>query len=213
VAALLLNPRDVNHSTVNLNDEIRPTVAHTGESAEHWLDEHGDALFAYAIARVEQPAAAEDLVGETLLAGIEGLKNFKGGASARTWLISIMKNKIVDRIRKLRREEPLDLDTLDEQEWQSKFDASGHWVVKPNEWGDPAAVVENSALGRAMMSCISKLPEQLRTLIVMRDIDGYETDELVEILNLSSANNLWVMLSRGREKLRTCLDRNWFKER
>ena len=51
---------------------------------------------------------------------------------------------------------------------------------------------------------------KLRTLIVMRDIDGYDSKELIEILNISSPGNLWVMLSRGREKLRTCMDENWF---
>ena len=62
------------------------------------------------------------------------------------------------------------------------------------------------------MACIGELPEKLRTLIIMRDIDGFETHDLIDILNLSSANNLWVMLSRGREKLRSCLDTTWFKE-
>lgn len=180
-------------------------------SPEQWLDEHGDALFAFAMARVHQPAAAEDLVQDTLLAGVEGLVNFKGGANTRTWLISIMKHKIVDRIRKLRREEPLDLETIDDGEWQSNFDETGHWRVAPSDWGDPASVIENTALGEAMMSCIAELPEKLRTLIVLRDIDGYDTQELIDILNLSSANNLWVMLSRGREKLRACLDTNWFR--
>ena len=185
-------------------------MASRTESPEQWLDTHGDALYAYPMARVHHPAAAEDLVQETLLSAFEGIAKFKGGSSTRTWLISTMKNKIVDRIRKLRRESPLKLDEIDEQDWQSKFDPSGHWAVQPNDWGDPSSVIENSALGEAMMECIGKLPEQLRTLMVMRDIDGYDTPELLDILNLSSANNLWVMLSRGREKLRSRLDKNWF---
>ncbi len=184
----------------------------TSNSPEQWLDEHGDALYSYAMIRVHNPAAAEDLVQETLLAGVEGLATFKSGSSTRTWLISIMKNKIVDQIRKLHREESMDLDAIDEREWQTKFDPSGHWIVGPREWRDPAAVVENTALGEAMLKCIGELPEKLRTLIVMREIDGFKSDDLIDILGISSSNNLWVMLSRGREKLRSCLDRNWFKE-
>lgn len=61
------------------------------------------------------------------------------------------------------------------------------------------------------MSCIDDLPERLRTLIILRDIDGFDTPELLDVLNISSANNLWVMLSRGREKVRGCLDQRWFK--
>ena len=181
------------------------------DDPESWLDEHGDVLYAYALTRVHEPAAAEDLVQETLLAGFENLAGFRGGSSTRTWLVSILKNKIVDRIRRQRREEPLDTGVIDDGEWQAKFDDTNHWIVKPTEWRDPSRVHENDALGVAMMDCIEKLPDKLRTLIVMRDIDGYDSKELIEILNISSANNLWVMLSRGREKLRTCMDRNWFQ--
>ncbi|TDJ63241.1 MAG: sigma-70 family RNA polymerase sigma factor [Proteobacteria bacterium] len=187
-------------------------VANASESPERWLDEHGDALYAYAMLRVHHSAAAEDLVQETLLAGIEGIAKFTGGSNTRTWLVSIMKHKIVDRVRKLHREQPLELDTVDEQAWQSRFDESGHWLVKPTDWGDPAATIENNALGTAIMQCIGQLPEKLRTLIVMREIDGFDSRDLIEILNLSSASNLWVMLSRGRDKLRSCLGKNWFEE-
>lgn len=187
-------------------------VQQASDKPEQWLDEHGDALFAFALARVNEPSAAEDLVQETLLAGFEAFDDFRRGASTRTWLISILKNKLVDRIRKLRRESPLDLGIIDDAEWQAKFDDTGHWVVTPSAWRDPATVLENTALGNAMMRCIAQLPEQLRTLIVMRDIDGFESQELIEILNISSAGNLWVMLSRGREKLRVCMDKTWFRE-
>jgi len=160
---------------------------------------------------VSDRTAAEDLVQETLLAGLEGINRFTGKSSIRTWLVSILKNKIVDRLRRLHREDPLDPSDLDEQEWRSKFDATNHWIVPPNDWGDPAAVLENNALGRALTRCIEKLPEQLRTLIVLREIDGLESAELIDILNISSHNNLWVMLSRGREKLRMCMENNWFR--
>lgn len=184
----------------------------SGDQPEQWLDEHGDALFAFALARINEPSAAEDLVQETLLAGFEALHDFHGDASTRTWLISILKNKLIDRIRKLRREAPLDPHVVDDAEWQAKFDDTGHWVVAPSGWRDPSTVLENDALGTALMNCIARLPEHLRTLIVLRDIDGFEAQELIEILNISSANNLWVMLSRGREKLRVCMDKTWFRE-
>jgi RNA polymerase sigma-70 factor, ECF subfamily len=184
----------------------------SGDQPEQWLDEHGDALFAFALARINERSAAEDLVQETLLAGFEARDAFHGEASTRTWLISILKNKLIDRIRKLRREAPLDPHVVDDTEWQEKFDDTGHWVVAPSGWRDPSTVLENDALGAALMNCIACLPEHLRTLIVLRDVDGLEAQELIDILNISSANNLWVMLSRGREKLRVCMDKTWFRE-
>ncbi len=87
---------------------------------EQWLDAHGDALFAYAMLRVRNQALAEDLVQDTLLAGITGitgLAGFGGKSSERTWLTGILKNRIVDHVRKSSREESYETDIEDGNEW------------------------------------------------------------------------------------------------
>ena len=58
--------------------------------------------------------------------------------------------------------------------------------------------------------CLDQMPEQQRTLFALRELDGIETDVLVETLKISSKNNLWVMLSRARERIRRCLQSQWF---
>ena len=69
-----------------------------------WVDEHGDCLYRYALARVRTPEVAEDLVQETLLVAVRSLEKFAGRSSERSWLVGILKNKIVDYYRKLGRE-------------------------------------------------------------------------------------------------------------
>ncbi|MCZ6565426.1 MAG: sigma-70 family RNA polymerase sigma factor, partial [Gammaproteobacteria bacterium] len=69
-----------------------------------WLDEHGDALYKYAFMRVRNEATAEDLVQETLLAAIQAIKTYQGQSSERTWLIGILKHKLMDYFRKAARE-------------------------------------------------------------------------------------------------------------
>src|ERR1700759_4058835 len=71
---------------------------------ERWVDDHGDCLYRYALIRVRDREVAQDLVQETLLAAIRQVDKFKGRSSERTWLCSILKNKISDRFRKLGRE-------------------------------------------------------------------------------------------------------------
>ena len=176
---------------------------------EQWLDTHGDALFGYAMMRVQNQALAEDLVQEALLAGITGLENFAGKSSERTWLIGILKNKVVDHVRKASHEQTYGADVGEGDEWSGKFDATGHWVSAPANWGDPALVAQNDELKEAMMTCVQRLPEKLRMPFILREIDGCETDELMRVLNVSTANNLWVMLSRGSARVRTCLDALW----
>ena len=83
-----------------------------GSDPEQWLDQHGDALYAFALLRVQQPAVAEDLVQDTLLAAFSGRERFGGGAQERTWLIGILKHKIIDHLRKSGREESYVAGTL-----------------------------------------------------------------------------------------------------
>ena len=124
-------------------------TAEASADPEHWLDAHGDALFAYAVTRVRNQALAEDLVQDTLLAGITGLAEYGGKSSERTWLTGILKNKIVDHVRKSSREESYEADLEDGNEWTGKFDAAGHWVSAPAHWGDPALVAQNAQLKRS----------------------------------------------------------------
>ncbi len=65
-----------------------------------WVDKYSDYLFNYTIVRVDDKEIAQDLVQETFFAGLKSMKNFKGEASERTWLISILKRKIIDHYRK-----------------------------------------------------------------------------------------------------------------
>lgn len=187
-----------------------PNAADTHDP-EQWLADHGDALYAYALTRVREPATAEDLVQDTLLAGWLAKGEFRGGATLRTWLIGILKNKIIDYLRKAGRETSLELQADDVEVLASSFDHTGHWLREPLEFRDPAAILENEALGRALLNCIQTLPDSLRRVFVLREVDGMETSEIVTALGISSVNNVWVMLSRARERMRECLEGPWAK--
>ena len=180
----------------------------TEMNPESWLQAHGDALFSFAMVRLHNAAAAEDIVQETLIAGIQGLDKFKQGASVRTWLISIMKNKIIDLLRKRSREQAFDENMLENDDFDAQFAADGHWNQAPKDWAEPMSMLESGEIKQQLLDCISALPEKLRTLIVLKEIDGFETQELIPMLNITSANNLWVMLSRGRDRLRRCMDQH-----
>ncbi|MBL1293913.1 MAG: hypothetical protein COB61_008575, partial [Thiotrichales bacterium] len=65
-----------------------------------WLDDYGDELYRYALARLRDKSAAEDVVQETLLAALKAQENFRGDSAVKTWLIGIMKFKIIDFYRK-----------------------------------------------------------------------------------------------------------------
>jgi len=69
-----------------------------------WVDDHGECVYRYALVHVRKPEMAEDLVQETFLAAVRGYEKFGARSSERSWLVGILKNKIVDHFRKLGRE-------------------------------------------------------------------------------------------------------------
>lgn len=178
----------------------------------NWLDEHGDALYAYALMRVREPSQAEDLVQETLLAAFSAVENFRGESTERTWLTGILKHKVLDHFRRTVREKTLFNDDEASMEKEPRFNETGQWAIKPGNWEEPERSLEQEQFWNTMSDCVENLPEKLRLLYVLREFDGIETDVLLETLNISSRNNLWAMLSRARLQLRYCLEINWFND-
>jgi len=178
--------------------------------AVRWLEEHGDALYAYALARVRSADGAEDLVQETLVAGLKGRKSFAGRSAERTWLMGILKHKLIDQLRRSARQRPLselEVDVSDEF-----FGKSGGWKVASPEWrGEPDALLERKEFREVLARCMSKLPVRVAQLFWLREAEGVDTAELCQELGIT-ATNVWTMLHRARLGLRRCLGEHWFEE-
>ena len=178
---------------------------------ELWLDEHGEMLYSFALFRVRNPVVAEDLVQDTLLTALTARKRFLGNSSERTWLIGILKHKILDYVRQSAKLSLISTQEGDgEAEFEDNFDAAGKWKTAPRSWAEPSRQLELEELQQVMMACVNGLPEGQRTLFVLREIDGFDTESLMSTLGISTKNNLFVMMSRARERLRQCMQTNWF---
>lgn len=190
-------------------DVARPPDSNRSPApALRWLEEHGDALYAYALARVRSPEASEDLVQETLLAGLRSHHTFEALSAERTWLFGILKHKLVDHLRKSARQRPLT--ELDADVDAAFFTAGGHWKTSVSTWaGDPREVLENAEFRDMLSRCLSKLPARIAQLFWLREAEGMSTEQLCQELQIS-ATNVWAMLHRARLGLRHCLSVNWF---
>jgi RNA polymerase sigma-70 factor (ECF subfamily) len=118
-----------------------PTV--TLSDPERWVEEYGDYLFKYALSRLRDPAKAEDVVQEALLAALKGAKGFQGRSAEKSWLVGIVKNKVCDHFRKASRETPFtDLEFYSDEE-SDRFIPEGPfrdgWIHDsgPQEWSYP----------------------------------------------------------------------------
>ncbi len=178
-----------------------------------WLDRYGDALFRYAVARVRNETVAEDMVQETLLAALSSADTFKGGSTEKTWLIGILRHKILDYFRKSTRERQLQRDWSDlSSDLDRDFDEHGSWKAPISDWATPEESLAQGEFWEVFDGCLDKLPEKLRTPFALRELEGLDSEALVETLNISTKNNLWVILSRARHSMRRCLQTQWFEQ-
>ena len=177
---------------------------------ESWVDQHGDYLYSFARFRVRDQTAAEDLVQETFIAALQNHKNYKGQASERTWLTAILKNKIIDYLRKQSREQPTDdierfLNMSDDL-----FNAAGKWVNGPGKWSfAPSILYDKKEFWQALRRCLELLPKRLAQAFIFREMDGMSHQEICKVLEISPSNS-WVVLYRARMGLKKCLGPSWF---
>jgi RNA polymerase sigma-70 factor (TIGR02943 family) len=178
-----------------------------------WVDDHGDVLYRFALLRVRDPHVAEDLVQDTFIAALEGLDAFQGSSSVRTWLIGILKHKILDQFRKSSREiASADLAALENETEDETFNRLEQWRRAPSAWqASPDNLLENKEFWKTFLRCLDGLPESFRRAFALRELDGLKTEEVCKILEVTTTN-LWVILHRARARLRNCLDNNWFRE-
>lgn len=186
------------------------------ESAKHkidtaqWVDRYADYLFNYAITRVNDSYMAEELVQETFVAGLKSMKNFKGEATERTWLISILKRKIIDQYRKNNSKKGQAEVRMD---YSNTSDQEGDWLEEQVE--DTATLnaeshLENKELGLAIEICLDKLPLKQAEVFKQKTILEQETETICKEHNIT-ASNLWVIIHRARVQLMQCLQDDWFK--
>jgi RNA polymerase sigma-70 factor (ECF subfamily) len=163
------------------------------------------------IARMElrDEHLAEDCVSDVLTQAYERRAGFRGDSSLRTWLTTILKNRIVDLLRKQWREQPLQDETSIDTEFDPLFDDNGHWAQKPSDIPDPAKLCEQNAFLDAVQRCVDRLPKRIGQVFVLREVFGSDTKELCKDLGLTSSN-VWVQLYRARMMLRTCLEKGGF---
>ena len=176
-----------------------------------WVDQHADYLYRYAATRISDDEMAKDLVQETFLSALKAMKNFKGKASERTWLTSIIKRKVIDHYRKINSEKG-------KAEIKVSFyesgDREGEWLEErvPQQWGDAAdAAIESKELQKVIDWCIENLPEKYAVVFKMKTIQKIETEEICNDLEITTSN-LWVLIHRARTQLQKCLTDNWFSQ-
>lgn len=180
---------------------------------EQWAAAYADYLYAFALKRLQDPEMCKDLVQDTFVSAIRNLPNYKGSSSEKTWLTSILRNKIMDIYRKRSWETPLPEHLLKENNTQAFFEDNGHWKTKHSHrmWEiEEPSLLENEELKSILEQCMDKLPPLWAAVVSMKYLDDEKSDHICKELNLSPSN-YWVIIHRAKLSLRACLEKNWLK--
>lgn len=180
---------------------------------DSWIDLYTDYLFSHARLKVGNTEDAEDLVQETFLSAFKNKESFREESSVKTWLVSILKNKIIDFYRKNSKIHPFEAYI---QQTEESFDNAifnennfGRWKEKINEnyFSESAdTYLLSQEFQHYLDLCINKMPLNIRSVFVAKYIDEENHEVICKDYNIS-ASNYWVIIHRSKIILRACLEK------
>lgn len=196
-----------------------PNIPCSPADCSAWVEQYGDMLYRIALSRVNDEDHAQDLVQETFLSALRGYAMFQGQASVGTWLVSILKHKIIDSYKHSYRE--VTLSSLGANTDESIFFRDhqdlyeGHWKRShlPKSLPQfhtqsvlPDSTLEHQELMTLLHRCMQALPKGMRQIFVMRTVDDIDTEEICKDLGVSESN-VWTTLHRARTRVRQCIEK------
>ncbi len=188
-------PANINQSNLN----------HPHDQLAMWVDEHADALYRFALLRVRDQHTVEDLLQETYLAALGSSPDFRGESTTRTWLVAILRLKIIDYYRRTNKEQSHQATTGPADTKLERQERLKHWNC------DPGESLEKHEFWEVLRNCVDKLPATLARAFALREFDDCTPTQACELLRITQ-ENLAVRLFRARTLLRDCLDKHWFSE-
>lgn len=167
---------------------------------EELLRTYSPRLLAVARRIVGGDEEARDVIQEAFLNAFRSLNNFHGDARLSTWLHRIVVNSALMKLRTRKRRPEESIEPL-----LPAFLADGHYAEKFSSWGDQAdAILSRAETQELVRRKIDELPESFRTVLVLRDIEGLDTEETARVLE-TTPNAVKIRLHRARAALRTLL--------
>jgi RNA polymerase sigma-70 factor (ECF subfamily) len=170
-----------------------------------------DYLLKFARLQLRNETWAEDVVSEVVLAALSKPQSFGNRSQLKTWLVGILKHKVIDTMRQRKREVCLDdrdgshEDPLD----YLGFKADGHFSEPPASWGNPEQQASSRQFFQVLEACAEQLPAVQGRLFLMREWLELSSEDICKELQLTPTN-LYVQLHRARLRLRECLELNWY---
>jgi len=195
--------------TTTIDSETASFDARHETSPDVWVEQHGDCLYHFAVGQVRDPQVAEDLVQDTFLAALKARERFAGQSSERTWLVSILRHKIMDHLRQRYRRPTVALEGSEPARDDDRFGEAMVWAHEvAAECAAPHRRMELAEFRDSLQQALGRLPARLAQVFELYEVNEWTGREVCAAVNISE-QNLWVMLHRARKQLREELASWW----
>jgi RNA polymerase sigma-70 factor (ECF subfamily) len=177
-----------------------------------WVNQYSDSLYTWACYKTSDPQLAEDLVQDTFLVACKTMEQFRQQSEPKTWLFSILKNKIADHFRQQSRS-VVQTTSVEPDVLLDFFEADGTWKAaqRPVEWPDADVhLLDQAGFRTVLWQCMGKLPPAGRLAMQQKYLEAKASELICQELQIT-ATNYWQLLHRAKLQLRKCLEKNWFK--
>jgi RNA polymerase sigma-70 factor, ECF subfamily len=180
------------------------------------VDRHSPAMIRVAMAYVPSRAAAEEAVQETWIAVMRAIDGFEGRSSLKTWIFRILTNVAMRAGTRERRSLPFSALADAENTGEPTVDPDrflpadherfpGHWAIMPARWPTPEEGLLAGETREVIAAAIAELPVAQRTVIALRDVEGWSSEEVREALEISAGNQR-ILLHRARSRVRNAIE-------
>lgn len=189
-----------------INSDSKTTI-------ENWVNEYGDALFSWAYYKTSSKETAEDLVQDTFLAAFHKLDSFKGKSQPKTWLFSILNNKVIDHYRLSAKTTKKTISLSEEKSYgisDGLFDEAENWnsnVIHPI-WNQDQELLDDPNFNKVMQHCMDDLPQNWKYAVTSKYLTDKNANEICQYLNIT-VSNYWQIIHRAKLVLKKCLEMKW----
>lgn len=180
---------------------------------EDWVNHFSDELFTWALYKTSSKEVAEDLVQETFMAAFNKIDTFQGKSQPKTWLFSILNNKVIDYYRLSAKTTKLTFSISENSGYEFSnglFDGSEHWesnAINPI-WNQEEELLDNPEFNRIFENCLQNLPKKWKDVITYKYLADKKADVICQELEIT-LSNYWQIVHRSKLLLKKCLETNW----
>lgn len=185
---------------------------------KEWVDLYTAEMISWAYHKTSHQETAEDLVQETFIAAFQSFHTFENKSKPKTWLFSILKNKIIDHYRKCYKDIVIPSNKVHEEQSANLFgflfDSDGQWKTNQGNvnWTENSdELLDDPQFNVVLAGCMNRLPLTWNSALQLKYMEEKEQKSICKELGIS-ATNYWQIVHRAKLQLKACLETYWFKK-